>query len=111
MAVWPPDNVLGATVEPPAPVLFVLSTIAIFCLTCLHPFRKKAIVEHVIVVAVAFAVVDVVTDGSRGWCSGVARSWLWLLHGHCLFTRLPLLVVGLAGCGRGVRIVRACVCG
>ena len=63
---WPPDNVLGTTVEPPAPVLFVLPTFAMFCLTCLHPFRKKAIVEHAIVVAVALAVVDVVTDGSRG---------------------------------------------
>ena len=40
----------------------------------------------------------------------MTRSGLWLGHGHCLFTRLPLLVAGLAGCGRGVRIVRVCVC-
>ena len=77
MAAWPPDNVLVAAVEPPAPVLFVLSTIAIFCLTFFSTFirsAKKSIVEHVIVVTFAFAVVDAATGcvardksgGSRG---------------------------------------------
>ena len=62
-----------------------------------------------IVVTVAFAVVDVVTgcvardqsEGDSVWCSGVTMSGLWLGHGHCLFTRLPRLVVGSVGCGRG----------
>ena len=76
MAAWPPDNVLVAAVEPPAPVLFVLSAIAIFCLTFFSTFIRsaKSIVEHVIVVTFAFAVVDAVTGcvardksgGSRG---------------------------------------------
>ena len=71
--------------------------------------KKKKIVKHVIVVTVAFAVVDVVTgcvardqsEGGSVWCSGVTMSGLWLGHGHCLFTRLPRLVVGSVGCGRG----------